>query len=111
MNLVNLFDIKEENILPGYWVKFVHSANMTFAHWRIEAGAPLPNHSHPHEQVTTILDGDFEITIDGETKVLSPGMVVIIPGDTKHSGRAVSECRILDTFYPAREDYRNRSKI
>ena len=103
MTLVNLSEIKEENILPGYYVKFIHSTNMTFAHWRIEPGAPLPD--HPHEQVTTILDGDFEITINGETQLLKPGMVVVIPSDTLHCGRAINECRILDTFYPIREDY------
>lgn len=105
MNLINLNDIQENNIIPGYYVKFVHSANMTFAHWRITPGAILPLHSHPHEQVTTVLDGEFEIIIEEETMLLKSGMIVVIPGNTKHSGRAISESRILDSFYPIREDY------
>ena len=66
----------------------------------------MPEHNHPHEQVANVLDGRFELTIDGETRVLESGMVAIIPPNAVHSGRAISDCRILDVFYPIREDYR-----
>jgi len=68
-------------IIPGYRAKFVHSDNMTFALWDVDAGAPLPEHSHPHEQVTHLLDGNFEMTIDAKTKVMQPGEVAIIPSN------------------------------
>lgn len=103
---INLKDVEERNPIEGFLVRFVHSKCMTFAHWTIDAGAKLPEHSHPHEQVATMLEGEFELTIDGETKILGPGTVAVIPGNVVHSGRAVTNCRILDAFYPIREDYR-----
>jgi quercetin dioxygenase-like cupin family protein len=79
---------------------------MTFAHWLIQAGAVLPDHAHPHEQVANVIAGEFELTINGETQRLGPGSVGIIPRHARHSGRAITQCHIIDVFYPIREDYR-----
>ena len=79
---------------------------MTLAYWSVEAGSVLAEHAHPHEQVANVLHGEFELTVDGETKVLKPGMVVVIPPHAPHSGRAVTACELLDVFHPVREDYR-----
>ncbi|NIS63157.1 MAG: cupin domain-containing protein [Proteobacteria bacterium] len=106
MPFLSLHELEEKEIVPGFKGQFVHSDNMTFAYWDIEIGAVLPEHSHPHEQVATVISGEFEITVNGETEALRPGSVAIIPPDAVHSGRAVTVCRIIDAFYPVREDYR-----
>lgn len=99
-------DLELKEIVPGFKVRFVHSESMTFAHWTIEAGATLPAHAHPHEQVVNMIEGEFELTVDGEARVIQPGDVVVVPSNASHSGRAVTDCRIIDVFYPVREDYR-----
>lgn len=106
MPFINHNDVAPREIFPGFKVHFVHSAFMTFAHWRIEAGALLPEHSHPHEQVVNMIEGEFELTIRGQTQRLGPGWVAVIPPHALHSGKAITHCRILDVFYPIREDYR-----
>jgi len=103
---IQLNSIEEKEPVPGYRVRFVHSQNMTFAYWNISAGAALPSHSHPHEQVANLIEGRFSLTVDGETRELKEGSVVVIPSEAVHSGRAVTDCRIIDVFYPIREDYR-----
>ena len=102
----NLNDIDCKEIVPGFRAKFVHSENMTFAYWDIEAGSELPEHSHPQEQVASVIKGKLELTIDGKTQILEPGSVAIIPTNTKHSGKAITDCQSIDVFYPVREDYR-----
>jgi quercetin dioxygenase-like cupin family protein len=92
----------------GFKGRFVHSATMSFVHWQIEAGAVLPEHSHPHEQVAHVVAGEFELTIDDETHVLRAGCVGVIPGGARHSGRALTDCFIIDAFHPVREDYRQQ---
>ena len=105
MTFVNLQGRERRERFPGYWGHFVHSSNMTFVHWKIVAGSPLPEHSHTHEQVANVLEGQFELTINGETKVVGPGEVAIIPANALHSGCAITDCKIIDVFYPIREDY------
>jgi unsaturated pyranuronate lyase len=106
MQYTNLEEIEEKELVSGFKVRFIHSENMTFSFWNIEKGARLPEHSHPHEQVTNVLKGEFELTVDGESKRLGPGSVVIIPPNAVHSGKALAKSRIIDAFYPIREDYR-----
>ena len=106
MPFVNLADFKERELVPGFRVRFVHSEHMTFAYWTIRAGAALPLHSHPHEQVATITKGRLEMTIEGENRFLEPGVVAVIPPNARHSGTALTDSEIVDAFYPVREDYR-----
>ncbi len=102
---MDLSDIPERELVPGYRVRFVHSQSMTLAFWSVDAGAALPAHSHPHEQVAQVLEGRFELEVDGELLCLGPGQVVVIPGGVPHAGRALTDCRLLDVFHPVREDY------
>ena len=106
MKHIDLQNIEPREIMPGFLGRMVHSDNMTFVHWHIDAGAPLPEHSHMHEQVVNVITGKFELTVDGETEIIGPGEVACIPSNTLHSGKAITDCYIIDVFYPIREDYR-----
>ncbi|MCI0471249.1 MAG: cupin domain-containing protein [Candidatus Aminicenantes bacterium] len=106
MSFLNLTDFAEKEPVPGYKVRFIHTDNMTFAYWNIDAGASLPEHSHPHEQVANIIEGRFDFNLEGEKRIIEPGDIVAIPSNARHGGRAVTDCRIIDVFYPIREDYK-----
>ena len=98
--------VQQRTVIPGFVGRFLHSDTMTFALWEIAAGAVLPEHSHHHEQVALVQEGEFEMTVEGVTRKVSAGMVSVIPSNARHYGRALTDCRILDVFYPVREDYR-----
>lgn len=104
MGFLNLNDLDVKKPFPGSELRLVHTGNMTFAYWSFEPGVDLPEHSHPHEQVANCLAGRFELTVDGETRELAPGDIVVVPPNVLHSGRSVTECRFLDVFHPVRED-------
>ena len=106
MAFIDLADLEEKELVSGYRVRFVHCENMTFAYWTINAGAALPDHSHPHEQVANVIEGEFELKVGDETRRMTPGKVAVIPGDVPHSGKAITNCKIIDVFYPVREDYK-----
>ncbi len=106
MEHIQLKNIKAKEILPGYKGKFVHSEHMTIVHWDIKANSPMPEHSHVHEQVVNVMQGKFELTVQGKPLVLEPGSVVVIPSNIKHSGNALTDCSIIDVFYPVREEYK-----
>jgi len=67
----------------------------------------LRKRGHTVEAVIKVPDnaGDYEFVVDGVTQVLRPGSVSVIPPNAVHSGRALTDCRILDVFCPVREDY------
>jgi quercetin dioxygenase-like cupin family protein len=106
MPVLSFDDLDRSEEIPGYLGAFVHGENMTVTNWSVEAGAEFPEHSHPHEQISIVVEGEFELTLDGETEVLRPGRIAVIPPETPHSGRARTECEIIDVFSPVREDYR-----
>jgi quercetin dioxygenase-like cupin family protein len=105
MPFIQLDDLKEREIIPGFRAVFVHTDSMTLAYWTVQSGAEMPIHSHPHEQVANVLEGEFELELEGERKLLSPGMAALIPSNAPHGGRAVTDCRLLDIFHPIREEY------
>jgi len=91
---------------PGFKAAFAHSGHITVAHWITEAGAVLPQHSHAHEQIVNVVEGKFELQIGDESVVLGRDTVAVIPPDVVHYGRALTACRIIDVFYPIREDFK-----
>lgn len=98
--------ITPREIVPGFTARFVHTGNNTISFWDVKAGSTLPLHSHMHEQSSFVLEGEFEMTIGGETRLLVPGLYAVIPPHVPHCGNAITDCKLLDVFSPVREDYR-----
>lgn len=107
MPVIEVASIRPKTIVAGYDARFIHTESMTFSFLEVKAGASLPAHSHIHEQVSHVLEGSFQLTIDGEVVVFGQGTIVVIPPNAVHSGIAITDCKIMDVFNPIREDYRN----
>jgi quercetin dioxygenase-like cupin family protein len=73
----------------------------------IEPHAVVEEHSHPHEQVGMVLEGQAVFIVGGEAKTLRAGDMYRIPGNVPHKviGQE-TPLKALDIFYPVREDYR-----
>jgi quercetin dioxygenase-like cupin family protein len=72
----------------------------------LDANAVVPLHSHPHEQMGFVVNGEITMTIDGVDHRLLPDDAYQIPGGVEHAARAgEGGCRVLDVFQPVREDY------
>jgi mannose-6-phosphate isomerase-like protein (cupin superfamily) len=81
-------------------------ALVTF-NWIQPGDGPSPQHSHPFDQLSFIVQGTMEFEVDGEHFVVGPGEVLAIPADASHGGRIIGDEVVLnvDVFAPAREDY------
>ncbi len=108
MKINKLNKILENEIIPGFLGKFVHGNKMSLAFWNVKKNSTVPLHNHPHEQCLYVKRGVFELTIESKKKVLKENEVIIIPSNIKHSGKALTECELIDVFTPAREEYQNK---
>ena len=98
-------DLPDYDLVKGYKAKMIHTDQLSVMHVSVKAGHALPEHHHPHEQITNIIAGEFEMTVDGVTKVCKAGDAIVIAGNLPHSGVALTDCQIIDVFNPPREDY------
>jgi len=105
MKPIILSEIKPVTLCAGFDSKLIHSNSMTWSFVHSKAGHTLPAHQHVHEQVTHIVSGDFELTVNGTPYLLAAGSVFIIPSNAIHSGTSITDCNIIDVFNPVREDY------
>jgi quercetin dioxygenase-like cupin family protein len=65
-----------------------------------------PVHTHPHEQMTLVLEGRVRFAIEGEERVAGPGDVLHFPSNVAHGATMLDEEVILvDIFTPLREDF------
>lgn len=102
----HLNDIPAKQIVPGFFGKMVHGDSSTLTFWEAKKGSTLPEHKHVHEQITHLVEGELEMTIGGQKYHMTPGIVHVIPSNVPHSAHAITDCKIIDSFAPARDDYR-----
>ena len=104
------FDIKERSakeIVPGAWIHTFWGEHMLLAVVELGTHTEVPVHTHPHEQGGILLEGEMEMGIGIETRILGPGDTYIVPGNVQHWARTGSTAaRALDIFSPVREDYK-----
>lgn len=75
-------------------------------------GAAIPEHAHPHEQVSHVVSGSirFDLAAAGPAATarsveLGAGETLLIPGNVPHGATATREgALLLETFGPPRED-------
>jgi quercetin dioxygenase-like cupin family protein len=99
-------DIDTKEIAPGFFSKLIHTDTNTINFIEVKAGCSVPLHQHVHEQCSFVIEGKFEMTVNGDTQVLDTGLFVVIPSNVVHGGKAITDCKLIDIFSPVREDYR-----
>jgi quercetin dioxygenase-like cupin family protein len=104
--MVKVEDLLVKEIQPGFYGRFIHGEQSSLAFWTIAKGSVLKEHAHVHEQITYILEGELEMLIGGTRQLLTAGCTHVIPSNTPHSALALTDCKVIDTFSPARDDYR-----
>jgi quercetin dioxygenase-like cupin family protein len=99
-------DIDVKEIAPGFFSKLIHTDTNTINFIEVKAGCSVPLHRHVHEQLSFVLEGIFEMTVNGQPQQLDKGLYCIIPSNVEHGGIAITDCKLIDIFSPAREDYK-----
>lgn len=93
--------------LEGLERRIFHGEKAMLVRNHIQPHAVLPMHSHPHEQLIYVEAGQCELTLDGETRLLTAGGLAWVPSGAEHGVVNPGEETLvaLDIFAPIREDF------
>jgi quercetin dioxygenase-like cupin family protein len=100
---VEVGGIDPVEFVPGLEFRPVlgENAMANFVTFAEHTEAPL--HVHEEEQISIVLDGEFEFTLDGETRTMRAGDVAVIPPWVPHGAHTNdTSCYELDVFTPPR---------
>ena len=93
-------------IFPGVDIFTMAGHAVMLSYVQFEPHAVVEAHSHPHEQLGMLLEGELTFTIEDQQQVLQPGDTWRIPGGVVHRVVAGDKpAKALDVFHPVREDY------
>jgi len=96
-----------KELLPGIIARTFWGQKMLAAVVDLDPETILPMHNHPHEQLGIVIEGEFELTIGGEARILKPGDVYLIPGGVEHGAKTFAQpVKVMDVFSPVREEYK-----
>jgi len=83
----------------------VHGEKTLMSEFRLEKGARLPRHSHPHEQTGYLVSGQMQLTIGNQSFLVEAGDSWCIGADIEHEASAQENSLAIEVFSPVREDY------
>ena len=105
MSYYNFTETETKSPAEGVEIKIVPGEKMTLVFFNLAPDAVIPEHSHPHEQIGTILKGSLELCIGTEKRIVKPGEAWSIPPDVPHSGKNLATpAEIIEVFSPPRDD-------
>lgn len=95
-----------EAIAGVHLAQLAAGKEMSVQHFRIEPGASVPEHDHPHEQAGFVYEGALTFRVDGEETVVDAGDSYILAGREPHAAenRGEETVRGVDVFAPPRPD-------
>ena len=94
-----------EELTPSIGRQVVNTETMTIARIHLRAGAGVPRHAHPQEQVANVLEGSLRFVVGDDEHVVSAGESVIVPAGVSHEVEALVDSLVLDVFSPVRDDW------
>ncbi len=110
MEKVNFFKVnklKAKKVLEDSRLKVVVNKNTMVTFFEFGPNTTImPKHKHPHEQTAIVTAGSIKMVAGGETKILKAGEGAVIPPNVEHEVIPLEpNTKVMDVFYPIREDY------
>lgn len=98
--------IPVEQVNEGIERQIVVGQNVMMCRFRFAPFVITAEHSHPHEQMTLVVQGKVKFIISGDERIVSAGDVLHFPPHNRHGATMLDEEVILiDIFSPIREDF------
>lgn len=83
----------------------VHGEKTLMGRFKLDKGAKIPSHKHPHEQTGLMISGKLHFTIDEKEFEVEAGDSWCIDGGKEHSVIVIEDSVVIEVFTPVRVDY------
>jgi quercetin dioxygenase-like cupin family protein len=115
MAVLKFDEVPYEQVREGLKRKIIHTDSLMTVLLDFSDGPwdkPEPPHSHPHEQVSYVAEGEILFFCEGEPEQhLKQGDLFAAPGGKAHTVQLLTEkVRLVDSFTPLREDFLKKAK-
>lgn len=98
--------ITVEAVAPGMTRQIMgYDTHLMLVKVYFEKGAIGYKHAHFHQQVSYVIEGKFEVEIEGKKEVLTKGDAFTVPSHAEHGALCLEKGILIDTFSPMREDF------
>ena len=98
--------VKSQKVGQGVGRKILaRGGELMMVQVNFEKGAVGAVHTHPHQQVSYVLKGSFELEMEGRKEIIRAGDSFYVPADVPHGVVALEPSAILDVFTPQRQDF------
>lgn len=109
MTVIKINERSSDTPFPGFRRTIAFLDNLMIAVCEFTngpAGEPDKPHSHPHEQITYVEEGELFLFLGDEKHHLSKGDIYTVPSNILHGIQTLSSyVRLIDCFSPVREEF------
>jgi quercetin dioxygenase-like cupin family protein len=97
MGFWDLKALKLDEFRPGIWSKLESGTNLTMAFMEIAPDKEGSAHVHPFDQCGVVIEGEIEMSVGEEKKLLRSMETYFIPSGIKHNWKTFTvPAKILD---------------
>jgi quercetin dioxygenase-like cupin family protein len=97
-------DLPEIELAPGVRSRPLVGDRLLASFVRYEPKSVAPLHAHAEEQVFIVVEGELEMTLGGEVRLMRAGEAALIPAWVEHTVRSLdAPAYQIDVFSPPRE--------
>ncbi len=97
MGFLDLKTLKLDEFRPGILSKVESGKNLTMAFMEIAPNKEGVAHEHPFDQCGIVIEGEIEMSVGEEKKLLRPMETYFIPAGVKHNWKTPAlPAKILD---------------
>jgi quercetin dioxygenase-like cupin family protein len=102
VNVIDIGGLKPPSSNTARFVGADHGASVSFFVVGSATGQGAEEHRHPYEEVFVNLGGTVEVTVDGETRMVEGGSIVVVPAGAWHGFKNRSEdAALMVNIHPA----------
>jgi quercetin dioxygenase-like cupin family protein len=96
-------DVSAVEFVPGLVFRPVVGDKLMANFVRFTPNTVAPVHTHEEEQITVVIEGEFEFDLAGDVRIMRPGMTAVVPPGVPHGARTHdASCFEIDIFHPPR---------